>query len=83
MLSQPHLQIVGARKSTERCFVVPQYTKDHFKSITFLIPDWSGNDTAQMILGIKVHRQRVTSSSLGWCTPPKNPNKNLPTTSEI
>ena len=83
MLRQPHLQIIAARKSTRMCSVVPQYTKDHLKSIIFLPPDWSVNDTTQMILGIMVHRQRVTSSSLGWCPPPKNPNKLLPTSSEI
>ena len=63
--------------------MVPQYTKDHLKSIIFLPPDWLVNDTTQMILGIMVHRQRVTSSSLGWCPPPKNPNKLLQTSSEI
>ena len=83
MLRQPHLQIIAARKSTQRCSVVPQYTKDHLKSIIFLTPDWPGNATTQMILGIMVHRQRVTSSSLGWCPPPKKPNKKLPTQSEI
>ena len=83
MLRQPHLQIIAARKSTRMCSVVPQYTKDHLKSIIFLPPDWSVNDTTQMILGIMVHRQRVTSSSLGWCPPPKNPNKLLQTSSEI
>ena len=42
--------------------VVPQYTKDHFKSIISLQPDWPGTDTTQMILGVLAHRKRVTSS---------------------
>ena len=63
--------------------VVPKYTKDHLKSIIFFPPDWPGNDTTQRILGIMVHHQRVTSSSLRWCPQPKNPNKLLPTPSEI
>ena len=41
--------------------VVPQYTKDHLKSIIFLTPDWPGNDTTQMILGRMMHCQRVTT----------------------
>ena len=41
---------------------VPQYTKDHLKSIIFLPPDWPENDTTQMILDILSHRQRVSSS---------------------
>ena len=83
VLRQPHLQIIAARKSTQMCSVVPRYTKDHLKSIILLLPDWPGNDTTQMILGIMVHRQRVTSSSLGWCPPPKNLNQMLPPQSEI
>ena len=42
--------------------MVPQYTKDHLKSIISLPPDWPGKDTTQMILGILAHRQRVSSS---------------------
>ena len=42
--------------------MVPQYTKDHLKSIISLPPDWPGNDTTQMILGILAHHQRVSSS---------------------
>ena len=83
VLRQPHLQIIAARKSTQMCSVVPRYTKDHLKSIILLLPDWPGNDTTQMILGIMVHRQRVTSSSLRWCPPPKNLNQMLPPQSEI
>ena len=62
MLRQPHLQIIAARMSTRMCSVVPQYTKDHLKSIIVLTPDWPGNDTTQMILGIMVHHKRVTTS---------------------
>jgi len=42
--------------------VVLPYTKDHLKSIIFLMPDWPGNDTTQMILGIMAHYQTVTTS---------------------
>ena len=76
--SPPFLGHCGGHPST-----VPQYTKDHLMSIISLPPDWPGNDTTQMILGIMVHRQRVTSSSLGWCPPPKNLNQMLPPQSEI
>ena len=41
---------------------VPQYTKDHLKSIISLPPDWPGNDTTQMILDVLAHHQRVSSS---------------------
>ena len=41
---------------------VPQFTKDHLKSIISLAPDWPGNDTTQMILGVLAHHQRVSSS---------------------
>ena len=62
MLRQPHFQIIAARKSTRMCSVVPQYTNDHLKSIIFHPPDWPGNDTTQMILGVLAHCQRVSSS---------------------
>ena len=42
--------------------MVPQYNKDHLSHIISLAPDWPGNDTTQMILGILAHRQRVSSS---------------------
>ena len=42
--------------------MVPQYTKDHLNSILSLPPDWPGNNTTQMILGILAHHQRVSSS---------------------
>ena len=41
---------------------VPQYIKDHLTSIISLPPDWPGNDTTQMILGVLAHHQRVSSS---------------------
>ena len=41
---------------------VPQYVKDHLKSIISLSPDWPGNDTTQMVLDVLAHRQRVSSS---------------------
>ena len=41
---------------------VPQFTKDHLKSIISLAPDWPGEDTTQIILGILAHPQRVSSS---------------------
>ena len=31
---------------------VPQYTKDHLKSIISLPPDWPGNDTTQMMMRV-------------------------------
>ena len=65
MLSQPYLQIIAARKFTQMCSVVLQYTKDHLKSIISLPPDWPGNDTTQMILGRMMHRQRVTGQLAG------------------
>ena len=43
---------------------VTQYTKDHLQSIISLPPDWPGNDTTQMILGVLAQRQRVSSSPL-------------------
>ena len=42
--------------------MVPQYNKDHLNSIISLPPDWPGNDTTQMILGVLAHHQRVSSS---------------------
>ena len=41
---------------------VPQYNKKHLNRIISLPPDWLGNDTRQMILGVLAHRPRVTSS---------------------
>ena len=49
---------------TRQPSVVPQYTKDHLNSIIFLPPDWPGNDTTQMILGIMVHRLHWLASCL-------------------
>ena len=42
--------------------VVAQYNKYHLSCIISLAPDWPGNDTTQMILGILAHHQRVSSS---------------------
>ena len=42
--------------------MVPQYTKDHLKSIISLPPDWPGNDNTQMTFGVLAHRQKVSSS---------------------
>ena len=42
--------------------MVPQYTKDHLNRIISLPPDWLGNYTTQMILGVLAHHQRVSSS---------------------
>ena len=45
--------------------MVPQYTKDHLKSVISLPPDWPGNDTTQMILGDLAHRHTVTHKGGG------------------
>ena len=72
-------------KSNHACFWSNHQIKSSNQAACtpLLPPDWSVNDNTQMILCIMVHRQRVTSSSLGWCPPPKNPNKLLQTSSEI
>ena len=53
---------IPATGTEEDPSMVPQYTKDNLKSIISLPPDWQGNNTTQMILGVLAHRQRVTSS---------------------
>ena len=45
---------------------VPQYTKDHLKSIIFLPPDWPGNDTTQMILHILAERDHLPAGKPGY-----------------
>ena len=68
---------------------VPQYVKDHLKSIISLPPDWPGNDTTQMILCVLAHllsrlmkyspkATSVFSSRIQQCTAEEENHPKLP-----